>query len=73
MLTIHFFHCSYKIGGLFETDEAESLALARSFVAYDFRFQKWWVFIEGSRQHFVVHIVAQIATEYTKIVVLPIG
>lgn len=73
MLTVHFFHCSYKIGRLFEADETETFTFARSFVAYDFRFHKRWIFVECSRQHFVVHIVSQIAAEYTKIIILPIG
>lgn len=73
MLTVHFFHSSYKIARFLKADKSESFALAGPFVTYHFGLYERWIFVERARQQFVVDIVAQITAKYSKIIVGPIG
>ena len=63
IFTIHLTHCSREIVRIFEADEAETFCFVGSLIADDSCFLERGIFVEGSRQGVVCHLIAKVTTE----------
>lgn len=72
VLTVHFLHGLCKVSWILETDETVAFALVSPLVPDDFRSLEGGEFIECPCEQLVCHIIAEISTEYSEVIIRPI-
>lgn len=72
VLTVHLLHSPNEILRVFKAHKTIAFAFARSLISYHFGALERRELVEGARQQFIIHVVAQIAAENSEIVIGPV-